>query len=87
MTVKTVGSTELQDRVGRHIDDAGRDPDVITRHNRPVRVLLHIDEHERLKSYDTRKALYPHELPENLKAELEQDYQGEATPELDRLIG
>ncbi len=87
MTIKTITSTELQDRVGYYIDDAGTDRVVITHHSCAVRVLLHIDEYERLKSHNTRVAFFPHELPENLKAELEQDYQGEATPELDRLIG
>jgi prevent-host-death family protein len=87
MNIKTVPSTEFQNHAGRYIDDAGTGPVVITRHQRPVRVLLHIDEYERLKSYDTRKALYPHELPDDLKAELEQGYPGDPTPELDRLLG
>ena len=86
MTVKTVPSTEFQNRAGRYIDDAGTDPVVITRHNRPVRVLLHIDEYKRLKQYDTRQALYPHELSEELKTELDQGYQGEPTPDLDHLM-
>ena len=35
---------------------------------------------------DTRKALYPYELSDDLKAEFEHGYKGEATPELDELI-
>ncbi len=47
---------------------------------------IDIEEYERLKRYDTRQALYPHELSDELKAELEKGYQGEATPELDHLL-
>lgn len=35
---------------------------------------------------DTRKALYPDELSEDLKAELEKGFQGNETPELDYLL-
>lgn len=86
MTDKTVPSTEFQNRAGRWIDESGKAPVFITRYDRPVRVLLDIEEYERLKSYDTRKALAPHELSDALKAELEKGYQGEPTPELDHLM-
>ena len=33
---------------------------------------------ECLKKEDTRKAYYPHELPDDLKEELEKGYQGES---------
>ena len=36
--------------------------------------------------HDTRRALYPDELPEHLKAELEKGFDGETTPELDHLM-
>ena len=68
MTTRHVTSTEFQTRTGLYLDEAGKAPIIITRYNRPVRVLVDIDEYERLKSYDTRKALYPHELSAELKA-------------------
>jgi len=40
----------------------------------------------KLKKEDTRKALYPHELDDEMKAELEKGYQGSSTPDLDHLI-
>lgn len=58
----------------------------ITRYNRTVRVLLDIEEYERLKSYNTRKALYPYELSGDLITELGKGYQGELTPSLDHLM-
>ncbi len=85
MSAKQVTSTEFQNRAGLYLDQSAKMPVFITRYNRPVRVLLDIDEYERLKQYDTRKALYPHELSDDLKAEFEQGYQGEETPKLDHL--
>ena len=82
-----VTSTEFQTRVGAYIEHAAKGAVFITKHDRPVRVLIDIDEYERLKRYDTRKALHPSELPPELKAELDQDYQGRPTPELDHLMG
>lgn len=35
---------------------------------------------------DTRQAYYPHELPDDLKAVFDEEYRGEATPELDHLL-
>lgn len=86
MSKKQVTSTEFQNRAGRYLEQSAKRPIFITRYGQPVRVLLDIDEYERLKRYDTRKALYPHELSDELKAEFEQGYQGEATSELEKLI-
>ena len=80
-----VTSTEFQARVGVYIEHAAKGAVFITEHDRPVRVLIDIDEYKRLKSYDARKTLHPSELPVELKAELDQDYQGRPTPELDHL--
>ncbi len=85
MPVKSVTSTEFQSRAGRYLDESGKAPVFITKYSRPVRVLLDIDEYARLKSFDTRQALYPHELSAELKAELEEGYKGPATPEHDHL--
>ena len=38
------------------------------------------------KQHDTREALYPHELNDDVKAELERGYLGERNPELDPLM-
>ena len=82
MDTKNISSSEFQQRAGRYLDESGKAPVFITRYGRPARVLLDIDEYERLKSYDTRRALYPHELSDDLKAELANGYQGEDTPAL-----
>ncbi len=85
MSETEVTSTEFQTRAGLYLEQSAKTPIFITRYNRPIRVLLDIDEYEHLKRYDTRKALYPHELSDELKAEFEQGYQGEETPELEDL--
>ena len=86
MDTNNISSSEFQQSAGRYLDESGKAPIFITRYNRPVRVLLDIDEYERLKSYDTRKALYPHELSDKLKAEFEKGYQGKETPDLDKYM-
>ena len=77
MTAKTITATELRARDGLYLDEAAKAPIIITKHNRPWRVLIDIDEYERLKRLDTRQALYPHELSDEIKAQLDQGYQGE----------
>lgn len=64
----TVASTEFQNRAGLYLERSAKTPVFITRHNRPVRVLLDIDEYQRLKARDTRQAISAEELTE---AELE----------------
>ncbi len=86
MLPKKVTSTEFQTRAGQYLDEAGKAPVFITRYDRPVRVLIDIDEYQRLKEFDTREALYPYELSDELKNELEEGFKGELTPELDHLL-
>lgn len=87
MEPKSVTATEFQHRAGQYLDEAGRGPVFITRYRRPMRVLIDIEEYKRLKRRDdTRKALYPHELSDEIRAELEKGYRGEPTPGLDRLL-
>ena len=86
MPIKTVTSTEFRQKVGQYIDAAGKESVIITKHSRPSRVLVDFKFYERLKEYDTRRALYPHEFGEETKARLEEGYQGEKTPHLDHLI-
>ena len=62
---KLVTSTDFQNRAGLYLDEAGKAPVVITKHRRPSRVLLDIDEYQRLRSLDTRQALYAQELTED----------------------
>jgi len=81
-----VTSTEFRSRPGRYLDEAGRRPVFITQDEGPVRVLLDIDEYERLKRHDTRRAMHPADLPDHLKDELEKGWRGEPTPELDHLL-
>jgi prevent-host-death family protein len=82
----TVASTEFQNRAGLYIERAAKSPVFITKHKRPVRVLLDIEEYERLKARDTRKAYYAHELPEEAVAALEVVDFSHIDPELDRLM-
>ena len=86
MATKNVTSTEFQNRAGQYLEQSAKEPILITRYDRPIRVLLDIEEYERLKRYDTRRALSPDELSDELKEELERGYQGELTPELDDLM-
>ncbi|NET71475.1 MAG: type II toxin-antitoxin system Phd/YefM family antitoxin [Sphaerospermopsis sp. SIO1G2] len=46
-----VTSTEFQNRAGLYIEQSGKNPVFMTKHNRPVRVLVDIDEYNRLKEY------------------------------------
>ena len=81
METRYVTSTDFQNRAGQYLDESAKAPIFITRYNRPVRVLIDVEEYERLKRGDTRRALYPHELSDALKAELEKGYQGRMPPD------
>jgi len=82
----TITAAELQNHFGRYRDLAQREPISVTHHGRESVVMLSADEYKRLKSMDSRQALYPWELPEDIVAELEKGYQGEPTPDLDHLM-
>jgi prevent-host-death family protein len=56
MKHRTVTATEFRNKAGQYIDEAAKAPIVITKHNRPARVLLDIDEYERLQAGDLRRA-------------------------------
>lgn len=84
-----VSSTEFAKNLGRYLDQAQHQPVTLTKHGRETLTVIRIDqfrEYERLKEYDTRQALYPHELSDEEKAELEKGFQGRKTPELDHLL-
>lgn len=86
MEHKTISATDFKNKAGQYLDEAAKEPIYITRYDRAVRVLLDIDEYERLKRYDTRQSLYPYELDSEIKEQLEKGYQGRETPELDHLL-
>jgi prevent-host-death family protein len=82
----TVASTEFQNRAGLYIDQAAKAPVFITRHRRPVRVLIDIDEYERLKACDTRRAYYVDEVPATWLAALDSADFSHIDPDLDKLM-
>jgi prevent-host-death family protein len=55
----TVTSTEFQNRAGLYLERAAKAPVFITRHGRPIRVLLDIDDYDRLKARDIEAAEAP----------------------------
>ena len=83
---RTVSSTKFQQAVGNYIEQAAKQPVVITKHNRPARVLLDFEEYERLKRYDTRRSLYPHELDDDLADQLKAAEFDEGLDDLGRLM-
>ena len=82
----TVASTEFQSRAGLYIERAAKSPVFITKHKRTVRVLIDIEEYERLKARDTRKAYYAHELPDDVINALKNGDYGHIDPKLDLLM-
>jgi prevent-host-death family protein len=86
MPALTVASTEFQTRAGLYIEKAGKEPVFITKHKRPVRVLLDIDEYERLKARDSRKAYFAHEVPADWIEPLENATFDHLDPRFDQLF-
>jgi prevent-host-death family protein len=82
----SVASTEFQNRAGLYIERAAKSPVFITKHSRPVRVLLDIEEYERMKARDTRQAFYTHELPDEWVVALETSAFDHLDPKLDELM-
>jgi prevent-host-death family protein len=81
-----IASTEFQNRAGLYLEKAAKEPVFITRHKRPVRVLLDIEEYERLKVNDRRHAYYIEELPDDLVTALQNVGLDHIDPALDRLL-
>ena len=86
MTRKTVSATDFQNRAGVYMEESAKAPVYITKHNRPVRVLVDVAEYERLKAFDTRRVYRAEDLPADILEELEKGYQGDPTPDLDPLL-
>jgi PHD/YefM family antitoxin component YafN of YafNO toxin-antitoxin module len=68
----SVTAAELQKQFGRFRDLALREPVSVTHHGRESLVIVAADEYARLKALDTRQALHPWELPDDLAEALEQ---------------
>jgi prevent-host-death family protein len=55
METSIVTATDFKTRVGQYIDASGKAPVYITKHNRPVRVLIDIDQYEHLIAQSVNK--------------------------------
>jgi prevent-host-death family protein len=82
----SVTATEFQARAGRYIEQSAKAPVFITKHSRPARVLIDIDEYERLKARDTRRAYAVEELPDEWVEALKSADYGKADPKLEKLM-
>lgn len=83
--MREVSATEFQNRAGLYIEQSGKEPVFITKHRRPARVLLDIEEYERLKARDTRRAYRTEALPDVWVEALEAADYGDADPQLETL--
>lgn len=77
--MKSVTTTEFYRNFGTYSDAAMREPVSITNHGRDSLVVLSADEYRRLKSMDSRRAYYAHEIPDDVLAALDR--------EIDKLSG
>lgn len=69
MENSTVSATDFQQAVGAYFDEAARGPVVVTKHGRPTRVLLDVQEYERLVGLANRQAsIHTPSLAEVIKA-------------------
>lgn len=82
----SVSATEFQTRAGLYIEQSGKAPVFITKHKRPARVLIDIEEYERLKARDTRRAYTTENLPDEWADTLTAADYGKADPELEKLM-
>lgn len=67
----TITAAELQKKFGRYRDLALKEPVLVTHHGRESLAIISADEYKRLKSMDTRQAIYPWELPDDVIEALE----------------
>ena len=78
-----ITAAELQKQFGRYREVAIREPVSITHHGRESLVMLSADEYRRLKALDSRNAVRPWELPDDLALAIEAATPPEATREFD----
>lgn len=81
-----VAMAEFIKQAGRYLDDDSNTPVFITEDNAPAYVLLNVDEYNRLKACDTRRALYTHELGPEWRDALAAAKFDHLDPELDKLM-
>ncbi len=90
ITNRSVTSTEFQTRAGLYLERAAVGPVIITKYDRPSRVVLDFEEYNRLqalaKARPTRRAVKAAELaPEEIEAIETADYS-HIDPELGQLM-
>lgn len=71
-TSPRVSSSEFLKSYGALSRRAQREPVTITNHGQDSLVLISAEEFKRLKAFDTRKAYYAHELPDEWVKALEE---------------
>jgi prevent-host-death family protein len=81
----SVSATEFQTRAGLYIEQSGKAPVFITRHRRLARVLIDIEEYERLKARDTRQSYRTETLPDVWADALAEADYGPVEPALEAL--
>jgi PHD/YefM family antitoxin component YafN of YafNO toxin-antitoxin module len=82
----TVTAAELQKQFGRFRDMALREPVSVTHHGRDSLVILSADEYVRLKALDSRQAVHPWELPDDLAKALEKSEPPPFTSKFDHEV-
>lgn len=81
----SVSATEFQTRAGLYIEQSGKAPVFITKHRRLARVLIDIEEYERLKARDTRRHHRTEDLPDVWTEALAAADYGPTDPALEAL--
>jgi PHD/YefM family antitoxin component YafN of YafNO toxin-antitoxin module len=76
----------LQKQFGSFRDMAVREPVSVTHHGRDSLVILSADEYVRLKALDSRQALHPRELPDDLAEALEKSAPPAFTAQFDHEV-
>lgn len=82
----SVSATEFQTRAGLYIEQSGKAPVFITKHRRTARVLIDIEEYERLVARDTRRSHATEALPDEWAEALTAADYGEADANLEALL-
>ena len=87
---RTVSASEFKNRAGRYLEQAATGAVVITRYDRPSRVLVDYEEFARLKELathrPTREAMRVEDLPEDAVEALRKADFSHIDPELNKLM-
>ena len=65
-----VTSTDFQNAAGAYLEKSAKAPVFITKHRRPARVLMDIDEYERLKSLDKKQFIRAEDVSDEQMARM-----------------